>query len=416
MPRDSSINSAEGMRYDAERSISLVDADIENPGIEGVRSTVSITREAARAISITALETLREGARFMGVVGARGELVNPFGHIDAAIWSEQEVPGYMIETAYEYCEELTRIEAGNFYHSFKYLPIEARRAICAYYAFCRRADDIADGDYIDSFPGGSSDDPESVEYRAHIERLTGTSPVVARDHYDDRMSQLFYYRKKLSSAYGQVTSTDPIFIALKDTIRRYNIPRQLLDDMISGMEDDFHRNRYETFEELYSYCYRVASTVGLVCIEIYGYSKLEAREYSEAWGIFMQLTNIIRDVAEDAERDRIYLPMEDLRRYGISEEDIKSGAKLLEHPGWKPFVDEYIKRAETYRDKAFKLLPMLDRQSRYSPAAMMAFYESILKKINKKDGDVFSERVQLSKAEKISLAAYVYGRYRFLAL
>ena len=416
MPRDSSINSAEGMRYDAERSISLVDADIENPGIEGVRSTVSITREAARAISITALETLREGARFMGVVGARGELVNPFGHIDAAIWSEQEVPGYMIETAYEYCEELTRIEAGNFYHSFKYLPIEARRAICAYYAFCRRADDIADGDYIDSFPGGSSDDPESVEYRAHIERLTGTSPVVARDHYDDRMSQLFYYRKKLSSAYGQVTSTDPIFIALKDTIRRYNIPRQLLDDMISGMEDDFHRNRYETFEELYSYCYRVASTVGLVCIEIYGYSKLEAREYSEAWGIFMQLTNIIRDVAEDAERDRIYLPMEDLRRYGISEEDIKSGSKLLEHPGWKPFVDEYIKRAETYRDKAFKLLPMLDRQSRYSPAAMMAFYESILKKINKKDGDVFSERVQLSKAEKISLAAYVYGRYRFLAL
>ena len=416
MPRDSSINSAEGMRYDAERSISLVDADIENPGIEGVRSTVSITREAARAISITALETLREGARFMGVVGARGELVNPFGHIDAAIWSEQEVPGHMIETAYEYCEELTRIEAGNFYHSFKYLPIEARRAICAYYAFCRRADDIADGDYIDSFPGGSSDDPESVEYRAHIERLTGTSPVVARDHYDDRMSQLFYYRKKLSSAYGQVTSTDPIFIALKDTIRRYNIPRQLLDDMISGMEDDFHRNRYETFEELYSYCYRVASTVGLVCIEIYGYSKLEAREYSEAWGIFMQLTNIIRDVAEDAERDRIYLPMEDLRRYGISEEDIKSGAKLLEHPGWKPFVDEYIKRAETYRDKAFKLLPMLDRQSRYSPAAMMAFYESILKKINKKDGDVFSERVQLSKAEKISLAAYVYGRYRFLAL
>ena len=100
------------------------------------------------------------------------------------------------------------------------------------------------------------------------------------------MSQLFYYRKKLSSAYGQVTSTDPIFIALKDTIQRYNIPRQLLDDMISGMEDDFHRNRYETFEDLYSYCYRVASTVGLVCIEIYGYSELEAREFSEAWGIF----------------------------------------------------------------------------------------------------------------------------------
>ena len=405
-----------GVRYDLERSISLVDPDVQPEGIEVVRSAVSMTREAGRAISITALETIREGARFMGVLGSRGELLNPFGHIDAAIWSETDVPEYMVEAAYDYCEELTRVEAGNFYHSFKYLPNEARRAICAYYAFCRRADDIADGDYVDSFPGGSSDDPESIEYRTDIERLTGSSPVVTRDHYDDRMSQLFYYRKKLSTAYGQITSTDPIFIALKDTIRRYNIPRQLLDDMISGMEDDFHRNRYETFEELYSYCYRVASTVGLVCIEIYGYDDLEAREFSESWGIFMQMTNIIRDVAEDAERDRIYLPMEDLRRYGISEQDVKSGADLLKHPGWKPFVEEYISRAETYRDKAFKLLPLLDRQSRYSPAAMMAFYESILKKINKSEGDVFTQRVQLSKAEKITLAAYVYTRYRFLAL
>jgi len=416
MSQRSKTDPATGVRYDLERSISLVDPDVQPEGIEVVRSAVSMTREAARAISITALETLREGARFMGVLSSRGELLNPFGHIDAAIWSENDVPEYMIDTAYDYCEELTRVEAGNFYHSFKYLPNEARRAICAYYAFCRRADDIADGDYVDLFPGGSSDDPESVEYRADIERLTGSSPVVARDHYDDRMSQLFYYRKKLSTAYGQITSTDPIFIALKDTIHRYNIPRQLLDDMISGMEDDFHQNRYETFEELYSYCYRVASTVGLVCIEIYGYDDLAAREFSEAWGIFMQLTNIIRDVAEDAERDRIYLPMEDLRRYGISEQDVKSGADLLEHPGWKPFVEEYISRAETYRDKAFKLLPLLDRQSRYSPAAMMAFYESILKKINKSEGDVFTQRVQLSKAEKITLAAYVYTRYRFLAL
>jgi phytoene synthase len=352
----------------------------------------------------------------MGVVGNRGELVNPFGHIDAAIWSEATVPDYMIESAYDYCEELTRREAGNFHHSFKYLPDDARRSICAYYAFCRRADDIADGDFVDHFPGGSSDDPESIEYRADIERLTGTSPVVDRSHYDDRMSQLFYYRKKLSTAYEPITSTDPIFIALKDTIHRYNLPRQLLDDMISGMEDDFHNNRYETFEDLYSYCYRVASTVGLVCIEIYGYDDPAAREFAEAWGIFMQMTNIIRDVVEDSERDRIYLPLEDLQRFGITEQDVRGGESLLDHPGWKPFIDDYISKAETYRDKAFKLLPLLDKQSRYSPAAMMAFYESILKKIDKKDGDIFSERVQLSKAEKITLAAYVYARYRFLAV
>ena len=152
MSQRSKTDPTTGVRYDLERSISLVDPDVQPEGIEVVRSAVSMTREAGRAISITALETLREGARFMGVLGSRGELLNPFGHIDAAIWSETDVPEYMIEAAYDYCEELTRVEAGNFYHSFKYLPNEARRAICAYYAFCRRADDIADGDYVDSFP------------------------------------------------------------------------------------------------------------------------------------------------------------------------------------------------------------------------------------------------------------------------
>ena len=286
----------------------------------------------------------------------------------------------------------------------------------AYYAFCRRADDIADGDYEDIFPGGSSEEKESVDYREQIESLSPGRPVVERSTYNDKMSQLFYYRKKLSSAYDDVTSTDPIFMAMKDTVENFSLPRQFLDDMISGMEDDFHRNRYQTFEDLYSYCYRVASTVGLVCIEIYGYDDHRAREYAESWGVFMQLTNILRDVAEDAERDRIYLPLDDLAKYGISEDDVKSGIGLLEHPGWKPFVEEYIEKCNQYKEKAFKLLPLLDRRSRYSPAAMATFYQSILKKIEKNGGDVFTERVQLSKTEKMVFAAYVYIRYRFLAL
>ena len=230
------------------------------------------------------------------------------------------------------------------------------------------------------------------------------------------MSQLFYYRKKLSTAYGKITSTDPIFIALKDTVNKYGISRQLLDDMISGMEEDFHRNRYETFEDLYSYCYKVASTVGLVCIEIYGYEDKKAREYAESWGIYMQLTNILRDVAEDIERDRIYLPIEDLARYGISEEDLRKGKEILNHPGWKPFVSEFISRADKYRERGIKLFPLLDKSSRYSPAAMTTFYHSIMKKIEKNDGDVFSERTQLSKTEKIGLAAYIYVRFRFFAV
>jgi len=399
-----------------KNNVSLIDSDIEPKRIEIVRAAVKMTKDATRAMSITALETIREGAIFMGVIGSRGELSNPFRYIDAPIWKETEVPNHMIDTAYEYCEELTRREAGNFYHSFKYLPDFERKAICAYYAFCRRADDIADGDFVDIFPGGSSDDPESIEYRDTIENLSNGSTIIDRTSYNDKMSQLFYYRKKLSTAYGDVTSTDPIFMAIKDTVNSFGVSRQLLDDMISGMEDDFHRNRYQTFEELYSYCYRVASTVGLVCIEIYGYDDIKAKEYAESWGIFMQLVNILRDVAEDAERNRIYLPLEDLAKYGITEDDILNNKNIAKHPGWKSFVDNYIERANKYRDRSFKLLPLLDKSSRYSPAAMTAFYSSILKKIKKKEGDVFSNRVQLSKTEKIILAGYVYVRYRFLAI
>ena len=383
--------------------------------IDAIRSRVSLTRDATRAISITALETLREGAKFMGVVGLRGNLKNPFGHIDASIWKEGELPARMIAASYDYCEELTRIEAANFYHSFKYLPQEVRQSICAYYAFCRRADDIADGDYTDLFPGGSENSSESKGYRTEIERIMG-EPVLEREAYDDKMSQLFYYRKKLSTAYTTVTSTDPIFIALKDTVERFRIPRSLLDDMISGMEDDLHRDRFETFEDLYEYCYKVASTVGLVCIEIYGYNAPEAKDEAEAWGIYMQLINILRDVLEDSARGRIYLPLDELHRYGISDQDVLDGAGLLHHPGWEGFCRSYIKRAKSYGRTARGLLGHLDRQSRYSPAAMMAFYDSILKKIGKSGGDVFSERVQLSKPEKIGLAAWVYFRYRFLPI
>ncbi len=416
MPGGQISDSEPEVMYDLGKSISLVSDENNSVPIERVRKAVNVTKEAVHTISITALETLREGAFFMGVIGSRGELVNPFSHIDAALWSENKLPSDVVESAYDYCEELTRREAGNFYHSFKYLPEEERRSIMAYYAFCRRADDIADGDYVDYFPGGSEENQESIEYRSKIERLIEGVPVLDRSSYNDKMSQLFYYRKKLSTAYGRMTSTDPIFIALKDTVNKYGISRQLLDDMISGMEEDFHRNRYETFEDLYSYCYKVASTVGLVCIEIYGYDDKRAKEYAESWGIYMQLTNILRDVAEDIERDRIYLPIEDLNRYGISEEDLKNGKDILKHPGWKPFVKEYIKRADKYRERGMKLFPLLDKSSRYSPAAMTTFYHSIMKKIEKNHGDVFSERTQLSKTEKIGLAAYIYVRFRFFAL
>jgi len=388
-----------------------------NPRLEQIRAAVVLTREAVRAASITALELATESAHFMGVVSRGGELVNPFEHIQAAVWEEDDVPQKMLDAAYAYCVELTRREAGNFYHSFKYLPENERKAICAYYAFCRRADDIADGDYVDVFPGAlGAKDPEAIAYRRELEELAATKPVMERTEFEDKLAQLFFFRKKLSTAYNCMSSTDPIFMALKHTVSTYGIPREYLDDLISGMEDDLYTNRYQTFEELYSYCYRVASTVGLVCIDIYGHeSTAAAREFAESWGIFMQLTNIIRDVEEDAERDRIYLPLEDLERFGITEDDMMSGRLLLNHPGWKPFVKEYCARVKSYRDKAFKLLPLLPKQSRYSPAAMMAFYSSILRRIERSGGDVFTERVKLSKAEKLTVAAGVYLRHRFFS-
>ena len=388
-----------------------------NPRLEQIRAAVVLTKEAVRAASITALELATESAHFMGVVSRGGELINPFEHIQAPVWEEDNVPQKMLDAAYAYCEELTRREAGNFYHSFKYLPEEQRKAICAYYAFCRRADDIADGDYVDIFPGALGvKDPEAIAYRRELEELAATKPVIERTEFEDKLAQLFFFRKKLSTAYNLMSSTDPIFLALKHTVSTYGVPREYMDDLISGMEDDLYTNRYQTFEELYSYCYRVASTVGLVCIDIYGHeSTAAAREFAESWGIFMQLTNILRDVEEDAERDRIYLPLEDLERFGITEDDVMSGRRLLDHPGWKPFVKEYCSRVKAYRDKAFKLLPLLPKQSRYSPAAMMAFYSSILRRIERSGGDVFTERVKLSKAEKLTVAAGVYLRHRFFS-
>jgi len=383
--------------------------------LEQIRSAVEISREAVKAVSITAIDLLKEIPAFIAGLDLEAELINPFAHIEAPIWEEESVPVEMLDAAYAYCELLTKKEAGNFYHSFKYLPDDQRKAMCAYYAFCRRADDIADGDYVDVFPGSEgADDPEAKEYRISLEELTGDKSVLDAPTYRDKLAQLFFYRKKLSTAYNCHSSTDPIFMALKDTVSRFDVPRELLDDLISGMEDDLYTNRYRSFDELYRYCYRVASTVGLVCIEIYDYDEPRANEYAEAWGIFMQLTNILRDVSEDASRNRVYLPLEDLERHGIKASELSTD--MSNDKRWHAFVSEFIERIESYHEKAMKLLPLLNRKARYSPAAMMAFYASILKKIKKRDGNIFHGQIKLSKAEKVTLAAVVYAKQRFLRL
>ena len=379
--------------------------------LKALRAAVVLTKDAVNAVSVTAMDALREALALINIRN-ESELIDPFMHLDAPIW-EYKPPKEIIEKAYDFCEELTVHEAGNFYHSFKYLPDEQRRAMCAAYAFCRRADDIADGDWQDRFPGGLGiDDPEAMNYRNNVEKLVGKEAILDNNVYKDKMAQLFFFRKKLSTCYNDLWSTDPVFLALKDTIEEYGIQRAYFDDLISGMEDDLYTNRYANFDELYHYCYRVASVVGMICIEIYGYDDPKAREYAECWGIFMQLTNVLRDIKEDVNRDRIYLPSEELNALGI--EDSMLAGEVRRHQDWEGYVLEYAERAKSYLKKAKRLLPLLPKRTRYSPAAMMAFYESILKEIVRRQGDVFSSRVSLNKVQKLWLAASVYLRHRFM--
>ena len=278
--------------------------------------------------------------------------------------------------------------------------------MCAAYAFCRRADDIADGDWQDRFPGGLGiEDPEAKIYRKNVERLVGKKAILDDELHKDKMAQLFFFRKKLSTCYNELWSTDPVFLALKDTIEVYGIQRAYFDDLISGMEDDLYTNRYSNFDDLYLYCYRVASVVGMICIEIYGYDNPKAREYAESWGIFMQLTNVLRDIGEDIERDRVYLPGDELEAMGVKIQMLNG--EVRRHQDWEGYVLEYAKRARNYLKNAKLLLPLLPKRTRYSPAAMMAFYEAILKEIVRRQGDVFSSRVSLNKIQKIWLAASV---------
>ena len=385
----------------------------KNSTLETLRAAVVLTKDAVKAVSITAMEALREGAAFIGITNPQNELVDPFENLNAPIW-ERTPPSELLHLAYNYCEELTIREAGNFHHSFKYLPDDQRLAMCAVYAFCRRADDITDGDWSDRFPGGKGEeDPEAAQYRLRLEELYGRSTIINEDAYKNKLTQLFFFRKKLSTCYNELSSTDPVFLALKDTVKNYGISREHFDDLISGMEEDLFINRYKTFDDLYLYCYRVASVVGLMCIEIYGYEDERAKKYAESWGIFMQLINVLRDVGEDIDRDRVYLPLDELESNNIDVEHFTEGRVLLNNQ-WEPYTKEYAKRARSYLKEARKLLPLLPRRARYSPAAMIAFYEKILNGIVKRQGDVFTSRVALSKPQKLILAATVYLKHRIL--
>lgn len=262
--------------------------------------------------------------------------------------------------SYNYCRRVARTRARNFYYSFVLLEREQRNAMCAVYAFMRYCDDLSDE------PGAN---------RAAIERWRGALARALEGRFDGH----------------------PCWPAFHDTVTRFHIPHEYFYQMIDGVASDLEPRRFETFEELYHYCYQVASVVGLTIIHIFGFHSQEALPLAEKCGVAFQLTNILRDIREDAERGRIYLPAEDLRRFGVDEAQLAAGERTA---GVLALLAFEAARARDYYSEAMPLVDMVDRRSRPSLRALISIYSRLLQRIERKNYDVFSARVSLSAAEK----------------
>ncbi len=280
-----------------------------------------------------------------------------------------------IQQAYKVCGGIARREAKNFYYAFLALPEAKRNAMYAIYAFMRRADDISD------------DETQTL---------------------DDRRNTMQAWINAWHATQSGGESNDAVFTAVRDAQRRFAISNALLEQLVQGVAMDLNPNAgaqtYKTFDELYHYCYLVASVVGLVCIRVFGYTDTSAEKLAEETGIAFQLTNILRDVKEDAERGRIYLPLEDLQKFGVSEEDVltvKSGAAMS--VGLHNLLQMESERALKYYESAEKLLPMIDADSRPALWVLVNIYRGLLLKIIDAKFDVFSERVSVPAWKKSAI-------------
>ncbi len=267
----------------------------------------------------------------------------------------------------------TNARVTNFYYAFVFLPPEKRLAIEAVYAFARRGDDIVDG---------------------------GLSPAEAEE-------ALRAYRQTLEACYQADKSRldSPELRALAASIQRFHIPRHPFEDLILGLEMDLNQTRYETFEDLSLYCYRVASTIGLICVEIFGYQNPRTRDYAINLGKALQLVNILRDIERDVQRGRIYIPQEDLSRFGIRPSELLAGKYN------DPFIELMqfeCDRARRYFDLAREMLPAEDRGSMKAAEIMAAIYWRVLERIQKRRYNVFGKRVRLSRPLKLWTALSVY--------
>ena len=282
-----------------------------------------------------------------------------------------------LEQAYAVCRAIARREAKNFYYAFIALPPARKNAICAIYAFMRKADDLADDESLSR---------------------------------DERRRRLETWLADWRGVCHGGDSSDPVFRAVRDATERFSIPLNLLDELVAGTTMDLKAtadaapDTYATFDDLYRYCYLVASVVGLVCIHIFGYKDPRAEKLAEETGIAFQLTNILRDVAEDAERKRVYLPIADLTAHGISAESLlarKAGAPPSSAE--RALLAEIAQRAESYYKSAEQLMPLIDHESRPALWVLVSIYHALLVRIRRANYDVFSERASVPLRQKLTI-------------
>ena len=267
------------------------------------------------------------------------------------------------EESYAFCERVARREAKNFYYSFLLLQRQQRQAMCAIYAFMRYCDDLSDGDEV-----------------------------------GDRASAIVRWQCDLDTALRGGEPEHPLWTAFSETVNRFRIPHPYFFEMIDGVSSDLEPRSLRTFDELYDYCYHVASVVGLTIIHIFGFDSPEALKLAEKCGVAFQLTNILRDVREDAEKERVYLPEEDLRRFGADAAELRGGKTS---PELRRLLEFEAQRARRYYRDAAPLIDMVHSQSRASLRALIGIYSRLLDRIVASDYDVVARRIRVPAREKL---------------
>jgi 15-cis-phytoene synthase len=266
----------------------------------------------------------------------------------------------------EYCQDKAAKSGSSFYYSFLFLPPNRRAAITALYAFCREVDDAVD---------------------------EAADPQIAA-------TKLAWWRAELDNLF-KGKPQHPVTRALQDAMQEFNLPREHLEEVIDGMEMDLQQTRYLDFKGLSLYCYRVASVVGLMAAEIFGSTQRETQKYAHDLGMAFQLTNIIRDVGEDARRGRIYLPIEDLQKFGVTAADVLASRYS---DNFTALMNFQIDRAERYYEQAFAALPEADRKAQRPGLIMAAIYRTLLQEIRRENCRVLHQRIALTPIRKLWIA------------